>query len=236
MDETMKLQRRQLVFGALAGAALWPIGSAAAKDQASTSTLFDIVGDDGQPLPNYRLPNELSVTDLPGIIWVGSSNPDVILVEFFDYNCPYCRKASGDLDKIVASDKEFRLGLVNNAIIGLGSVLAAKVQQAVLKLYGPKHAYEFHKELLAHRGTNDGLSALDIAKKMKLDTTAIETAADSDEVRDVLTRQVKLASSLGFAATPSFMMKNVGILGYPGPKSIQRMIAAVRKCDKLVCA
>ncbi len=232
----MKLQRRQLVFGALAGAVVGSAVGATAQEQASTSTLFDIVGDDGKPLPNYRLPNELSITDLPGIIWVGSSSPDVVLVEFFDYNCAYCRKASGDLDKIVASDKEFRLGLVNNAIIGLGSVLAAKVQQAVLKLYGPNRAYEFHKELLAHRGTNDGLSSLDIAKKMKLDAAAIETAADSDEVRDVLTRQVKLASSLGFAATPSFMMKNVGILGYPGPKSFQRMIASVRKCDKLVCA
>jgi len=229
------LERRQLLGGALASTAVWTLSAAAPKGQ-ETSTLFNIVGDDGQPLPNYRLPNELSITDLPGIIWAGSSSPDVILVEFFDYNCAYCRKASGDLDKIVAGDKDFRLGLVNNAIIGLGSVLAAKVQQAVLKLYGPKRAYEFHKLMLAHRGQNDGLSALETAKKMKLDAAAIETAADSDEVRDVLTRQVKLASSLGFAATPSFMMKNVGILGYPGPKSIQHMIAAVRACDKLVCA
>jgi protein-disulfide isomerase len=230
----MNLQRRQLIGGAFAGTALWTLGSSAPKAQ-ETSTLFNIIGDDGQPLPNYRLPNELSIAGLPGIVWVGSSNPDVTLVEFYDYNCAFCRKAAVDLDKIVMADTNFRLGLVNNAIIGLGSVLAAKVQQAVLKLYGPTRAYEFHKELFAHRGQNDGLSALDIAKTMKLDATAIETAADGEDVRDVLKRQVKLASSLGFATTPSFMMNNVGILGYPGQRAISGMIASVRKCDKLIC-
>jgi protein-disulfide isomerase len=228
----MMLERRQLLFGTMASAAL---SATAPIARAQSTNLLDLIGDDGKPLVNYRLPNELSIEGLPGIIWAGSSTPDVILVEFFDYNCPYCRKAAGDLDKIVTEDKNFRLGLVNNAIIGLGSVLAAKVQQGVLKLYGPKQAYEFHKALLAHRGQNDGLSALEIAKKMKLDAAAVETAADGDDVRDVLMKQVKLASSLEFAATPSFMMKGVGILGYPGPQSLHAMIASVRKCDKLMC-
>ncbi|WP_152428264.1 thioredoxin domain-containing protein [Methyloferula stellata] len=226
--------RRQILAGALAGAAGVAIRAQTAL--AQTSNLFDLIGDDGKPIVNYRLPAELSVTDLPGVVWVGSSSPDVILVEFFDYNCPYCRKATGDLDTLVAKDKNFRLGLVNNAVVGgVGSVQAAKVQQAVLKLYGPARAYEFHKALFAHHGQNDGLSSLDIAKKMKLDAAAIETNADADDVGSVLIKQAKLAQSLGFDATPSFMLKGVGLLGYPGAKSLHAMIAAVRSCDKLKC-
>jgi protein-disulfide isomerase len=63
----------------------------------------------------------------------------------------------------------------------------------------------------------------------------IEAAADGEIISAVLKRQVKLASGLGFYATPSFMLSGVGILGYPGPQSTGRMIAAVRKCDKLAC-
>jgi protein-disulfide isomerase len=202
---------------------------------AQDSRPYDLIGDDGKRVANYRLPSELSLTGLPGIIWTGSAAPDLILAEFFDYNCPYCRKAAADLDAIVAKDSTLRLGLINNAIIGLGSVQSAKVQQAVLKLYGPKRAYDFHKAMFAHRGANDGPLALEVAQSLGLDRDKIEAAADGDDVSSVLKRQVKLASDLGFYATPSFMLNGVGILGYPGPQSTARMIAAVRKCDKLAC-
>ncbi len=231
----IQFERRQFMRGALAGAAISVFGSDAS--QAQSGNLLDLTGDDGKPIVNYRLPAELSIESLPGIVWVGSSSPDVILVEFFDYNCPYCRKATGDLDALVGKDKNFRLGLINNAVVGgVGSVQAAKVQQAVLKLYGPARAYEFHKALFAHHGQNDGLSSLDIAKKMKLDTAAIETSADAGDIGTVLIKQAKLASSLDFNATPSFMLKGVGLLGYPGVKSLHAMIASVRSCDKLACS
>jgi protein-disulfide isomerase len=233
VEQGMLINRRAIVragFGLLASSTF-----AARRAAAQDSRAFDIFGDDGKRVANYRLPSELSLTGLPGVTWVGSASPDVTLVEFSDYNCPYCRKAAPDLDALVTKDTSFRLGLVNNAIIGLGSVQSAKVQQAVLKLYGPKRAYEFHKAMLAHRGGNDGPVALEIAQSLGLDRVGIETAADSEIVASVLKRQVKLASDLGFLATPSFMLNGVGILGYPGRESTARMIAAVRKCDKLTC-
>jgi protein-disulfide isomerase len=207
----------------------------AVRAAAQDSPPYDLIGDDGKRVANYRLPSELSMTGLPGIIWTGCAAPDVILAEFFDYNCPYCRKAAADLDAIVAKDSTLRLGLINNAIIGLGSVQSAKVQQAVLKLYGPKRAYDFHKAMFAHRGGNDGPAALDMARSLGLDREKIEAAADGDDVSSVLKQQVKLASGLGFYATPSFMLNGVGILGYPGAQSTGRMLAAVRTCDKLAC-
>jgi protein-disulfide isomerase len=229
----MRVDRRYVLRSgfALASSLLGACGGGAAQD----SRAFDLLGDDGKRVANYRLPSELSLTGLPGLIWSGSASPDIILTEFFDYNCPYCRKTTTDLDAIVTKDPSFRLGLVNNPIIGLGSVQSAKVQQAVLKLYGPKRAYDFHKAMFAHRGANDGPVALEIAQSLGLDRANIEAAADGDDVSSVLKRQVKLASELGFYATPSFMLNGVGILGYPGPQSTARMLAALRKCDKLAC-
>jgi protein-disulfide isomerase len=226
------IDRRQLLQ---TGSGLLVSPLAVLKAAAQDSRAFELIGDDGKRVANYRLPSELPLTGLPGIIWTGSATPDVVVAEFFDYNCPYCRKATADLDAIVSKDSGFRLGLINNAIIGLGSVQSAKVQQAVLKLYGPKRAYDFHTAMFAHRGANDGLLALELAQSLGLDREKIEAAADGDDVSSVLKRQVNLASDLGFYATPSFMLNGVGILGYPGPQSTGRMIAAVRKCDKLAC-
>ena len=127
------------------------------------------------------------------------------------------------------------VGLVNNAIFALGSVQAAKVQQAVLKFYGPERAYDFHRKLFGRRGENDGSTALQTVKDMGLDAVEVEAAADGADVAGVLKRQMKLAENLGFTATPSFMLDGVGILGFPGPETMSRMISAVRKCDKPAC-
>jgi protein-disulfide isomerase len=230
---TMDINRRRALRTGLMGIGSLPL--LVSGSLAQQNNFIELLDDNGKLVPNYRLPSELSIDGLPGIVWTGSATPDVILVEFFDYNCPFCRKAAVDFDPMLAKDKNLRLGLVNNAILGLGSVQAAKVQQAVLKLYGPKRAYEFHQKLLSHRGANDGPVALQITKAMGLDVAKVEAAGDGEDVITVLKRQRGLAADLGFVATPSFMLKGVGILGYPGPQTIGRMIAAIKTCDKLAC-
>ncbi len=225
------LSRRVLLvsLAAMAGGAVFR------PARAQENCLFPIMADDGQPIANYRLSSEVSPADLPGLLWHGPATADVIVFEFFDYNCPYCRKAAGDLDALVAKDKNLRLGLADNAMLGLGSFLAARVKQAVLRLYGPERAYQFHKQLFAHRGAIDGISALAVAKAMGLDTSKIEESANSEMIGGVVKRHVQLGADLGFAASPSFAVSSVGVLGYPGPKSMARMIAASRKCDAPVC-
>ena len=229
----MSFTRRGILAASLCSIATLPFS--ARVSSAQENNLFPLIGDDGKPVANYRLASELSIDALPGVVWAGSATPDVILVEFFDYNCPFCRKAAGDLDAILAKDGNFRLGLVNNAILAVGSVQVAKVQQAVLKHFGPKRAYDFHRKMFERRGVNDGPAALQVARSLGLDVARVEAAADGEDVISVLQKQRKLAENLGFAATPSFMLNGVGILGYPGPKSMGRIIQAVRKCDTPVC-
>jgi protein-disulfide isomerase len=229
----MHINRRSFLSSSFFGASASAVIAQCAAAQGNS--LFPLKDDDGKPVINYRLLAELSIEDLPGIVWTGAQNADVIFVEFFDYNCPFCRKAVADLDAIRAKDKNFRLGLINNAILSPASLQAAKVQQSVLKSFGPKRAYDFHVRLFAHRGLNDGPSALGVAKTMGLEVEALERSADGDDVHLVLTRQMNLAANLGFATTPSFMAHGVGILGYPGARTIERIISALRKCDKPTC-
>ena len=52
-----------------------------------------------RPIRNFRIPAELDPATLPGIVWSGARAGDVVLYEFFDYNCGFCRKAARDLDE-----------------------------------------------------------------------------------------------------------------------------------------
>jgi protein-disulfide isomerase len=219
----------------MAISALAAVNVVAGRAAADDAHQFPLKGDDGSSLPNYRLPSQLGTDDLGSVLWAGSSSPDAVLVEFFDYNCPFCWRAVKDIDALVERDGDFRLGLVNNAIISAGSVQAAKVMLAILKLSGPKTAYRFHLKLLGSHGPVDGQAALKLAGDMGLDRKLIESTGDASAVGDALRQQIELAASLGFIATPSFMIAGVGILGYPGPKAMSRIVTSARKCEKVVC-
>ena len=192
-------------------------------------------GDDGKPVPTWRLPSEISL-DLPGLIVVGGRSPDAILYEFFDYNCPWCKKSAADLDKLVSSDKDFSLRLVQNAMLSLGSVQAAKVAMAARALYDDKKAYALHRAMLGHRGQIDGMGALDHAKKLGLDAKKLEETADGEAMRKQLTLHTQTGRALAMDATPSFAMNGTGVGGWPGPKTIARMVKNVRACERIACA
>ena len=221
--------RRQAL--SLIGAAPLIAGAARAQEEQE----YSLRGDDGAALRNFRIPAELDPATLPGIVWSGARAGDVVLYEFFDYNCGFCRKAARDLDEILGADKNLRLGLINNAILSIGSVQAAKVQQGVLRLHGPRVASEFHARMFGRRGQGDGASALAVVREMGLDPKKVEESGDSSAVTGVLSRQAKLAASLGMEMTPSFAIAGVGLLGWPGKSALQAIVANARKCDHPVC-
>jgi protein-disulfide isomerase len=225
------IDRRTMLAGGLAAGASAIAGGGAAQ----THFYKAITGDDGAPVPNYLVPAGLSTDALPGVVWTGGESADVILVEFFDYNCPFCRRAATDLEAMLKEDGDLRVGLVNNPVLSPQSLEAAKVQQAVMKLYGPRAALALHLAMFGARRPNNRDTALAAAKRLGLDDTKVAEASEGADVGRVLERQRKLAEALGFSATPSFLLKTVGILGYPGRLAMRKMVASVRSCDQIAC-
>ena len=224
---------RRLALGALAGASL----SAPARAQPAASW-FDLRDDRGGQVPNLRLPNEIvdEIPTLPGVLFVGAEAGPAQLYEFHDFNCPWCKAAARDLDALLQATPELRVGLVGNAILSPGSVQAAKVEIAVLKTMGPDKAYEFRQRLYAEPGVKDGPRALAVAEALGAPRATIEARADSQAAAGALKRQVQLTASLGLNATPSFVLGNTGILGWPGPRALARMLTSVESCDKPRCS
>jgi protein-disulfide isomerase len=132
-------------------------------------------------------------------------------------------------------NRDLRVGLAQNAILSPQSMQAAKVHLALLQLKGAAAAYALHERLFATPGRIDGPRALEVAASLGADRAEIERIADGAQVGATLRKQMALASSFGLIATPSFVVGGAAVLGYPGPKSLERIVAETRRCGTITC-
>lgn len=145
-------------------------------------------------------------------------NPDgkVTVVEFFDYNCGYCRKAFPDVIKMIESDKDLRLVMKEFPILGPGSTYAARAALASRK-QGKYWAY--HVALMDHDGKIDEPAAHEIAISVGLDVERLKEDMKSAEIDSVIQRNMSLAEALNIQGTPAFIIDETiipGAIGYDG--------------------
>src|SRR5215469_4728975 len=113
---------------------------------------------------------------------LGNPKGDVTLVEFFDYNCAFCKRAMADMLELLKDDPKLKIVLKEFPVLGPGSVEAAKVAVAVrMQDKGGKKYLEFHQKLLGGRGQVDKARALAVAKDVGMDMKRIETDMASEE-------------------------------------------------------
>ena len=164
-------------------------------------------------------------------------NPDgkVTLVEFFDYNCTYCRHAEADVKKLIKSDPNVRVVLKQFPVLGPGSVEAAKVAVA-LQMTAPDKYAEFHDAMLAEPGQVNGEKALAVAQSVGVDPNVLKAKLNSDEVKQTITDSYDIAGKLNLTGTPSFVTHKeviVGAVGYNTLKS--KMDALASACTSKDC-
>jgi protein-disulfide isomerase len=166
---------------------------------------------------------------------LGNPKGDTTLVEFFDYNCAYCRRAHADMKKLIADDPNLRVVLKEFPILGDGSVAAAQIAAAVL-LIAPDKYPAFHDALITEKGQVDGNKALAVATDLGLDPEALKAKANSDEVKANLNEVRELAQKLDLTGTPSYVTKLKVVVGAVGYDTLQSEIKAARACaDVATC-
>ena len=166
---------------------------------------------------------------------VGDAQGDVPIVEFFDYNCGYCRKAFPDLAKLMEKDKKIRLILKEFPILSKGSEEASRVALAA-KMQGKY--WEFHSAMLESRGQASEATALHTAEKLGLDMAKLKRDMASPEVKKEIDDTRKLASGIGIQGTPHFIVGDHIIAGAPENLSeeLDKYVSNVRKEGCKVCA
>jgi protein-disulfide isomerase len=160
-------------------------------------------------------------------VTLGNPNGDVTLVEFFDYNCGYCKRALGDMLALLDKDPKLRVVLKEFPVLGQGSVEAARVAVAVNRV-APQKYLDFHKRLLLARGSADRAKAMDAAKEAGIDMKALEAALADKEIAATIEEVYGLATGLGLSGTPSYVIGNQVVPGAIGLDKLTARVAEAR--------
>lgn len=165
---------------------------------------------------------------------LGNPDGDVTLVEFFDYNCGYCKRAHADMTRLLDEDKNLRIVLKEFPVLGPGSEEAAQVAVIVNEMAPDKYR-EFHDELLLSRGEVNGARALAVANDIGLDPAKIKARLKEPEIGQTISESYGLAQQLGINGTPSYVLKNEVVVGAVGYDTLKGKIDSVRACGSTTC-
>ncbi len=166
---------------------------------------------------------------------LGNPQGDVALVEFFDYNCAFCKRAMADMLDLLKGDPKLKIVLKEFPVLGEGSVQAAQVAVAVrMQDKTGKKYLDFHQKLLGGRGQADRANALAAAKETGLDMKRLEKDMASDEIKASLEESFKLADALGLTGTPSYVVGSDILVGAVGLSALQEKVNTAR-CGKALC-
>ena len=179
--------------------------------------------------------NSNAIFNSPRGVLLGNKDGDVTFVEFFDYNCGYCKRAMTDMLDLMKSDSKLKVVLKEFPVLGEGSVEAAQVAVAVrMQDSGGKKYLDFHQKLLGGRGPADKARALAAARDAGLDVGRIEKDLASPEVKATIEENFKLAEAMGMNGTPSYVIGKQIVVGAIGLEGLKEKIGLAR-CGKATC-
>lgn len=158
---------------------------------------------------------------------VGNPEGDVTIVEFFDYNCGFCKRAMDDMDAVIAADPDVRFVLKEFPILGPDSQAAHVVSKA-FNLIAPENYGDFHRALMNLDGRANEASAIRIAVEHGVDEADLRTAMQDPAVMEAFERNYALANRLSVTGTPSYVIGDQVIFGAQGTSVLFDHVEKVR--------
>ena len=151
--------------------------------------------------------------------WAGAADGDVVLVEFFDYACGYCRAANPDVERLLREDPRLKVVWRELPVLGPDSQAAALVSLGAAR-QGRFRA--FHDRMFALGRPSEGVVAQAVAE------AGVERQSETPESRAELARNLELARAVGATGTPTFVVGDRVLQGAVGYDALKRAIAAAR--------
>src|SRR5271165_1622479 len=166
---------------------------------------------------------------------IGNPKATATLVEFFDYNCHYCKGALPDVAKLIKDDASLKVVLKDFPVLGPGSVEAAKVASAARSQLPGDKFWAFHYKLLASHGPVGKAEAMAVAKELGLDMDRLARDMESADVKTGLDETMQLADSLQINGTPTFVLGQDLVVGAVGYDDLKSKVDSVHKCGRVAC-
>ena len=161
---------------------------------------------------------------------LGNPDGDVTIVEFFDYNCGFCRRAMDDMKAVIAADSNVRFVLKEFPILGPASLDAHVVSMAVAEV-APESYDTFHERLLGAGGRADGDSALALAVELGIEEEKLLAFAADSSAQDAFADTYELANALQITGTPSYVVGDEVLFGAQGADALLERVDRLRTVD-----
>ena len=170
---------------------------------------------------------EIALTELRKIPnpKLSSTNSDVTIYEFFDYNCGYCKSVMQNIFNIYKKDKKVEIVFVEYPILSNSSLSAAI---ASLAARNQKKYFEFHSKLMKHTGKIDDKLLLSFAKDLKIDENKLKSDYSNEKLMLIINKNREIANRLNLRGTPAFIIGNKIYPGAMSEKDIEKAIALER--------
>lgn len=156
----------------------------------------------------------------------GNPQGDVVIVEFSDYQCPYCKRAHSAVKSVLAADGKVKLIFKDLPILGEASKTAAIAALASVKQ--GKHL-AFHNALMEFGGKLDSDKIFDIAGTAGLDVAKLKQDMEDPNIKKIIERNMTLAGQLGVRGTPAFVVGTQFVPGAVDADTLRQLIADARK-------
>jgi len=157
---------------------------------------------------------------------IGNPEGDVTIVEFFDYNCGYCRRVFSSVTELLEGDENIRVVMREWPILGEESVFAARASLASRK----QGKYEeFHKALMGNEGRADEATVIQVARSVGLDVKQLRADMEAPEIAEHFQASQQLTQSLGVNGTPAFVFGDTLIPGAIEVDQMRSLIESLRE-------
>lgn len=156
----------------------------------------------------------------------GNPKGDVTIVEFFDYNCGYCKKAFAEVNELIKEDKNVRVIFLDMPILGPQSTEASKWSLAAAR---QGKYFEFHSALMNTQGPKTPETLEKLAKETGLDIKKLKEDKESEEISKLIGANIEQAQEMGFSGTPGFIIGSQPTFGYMPLDAMKAAVKAERE-------
>ena len=154
-------------------------------------------------------------------LFLGNKNGKDIIIEFFDYNCGYCKRSFPEIMELVSENKNIKVILKELPVLGESSILASKASIASQK---QDKYFEFHQELINYSGLISLPDIKKISKELGINYEQLQKDMNSDETILLINESYRLADLIGVRGTPAFIINNDLIPGAIGKNEMLRFL------------
>ena len=157
--------------------------------------------------------------------WAGAKDGDVVLVEFFDFNCPFCRQSAQDVDRLLAEDKQLKVVFRDMPVLGPDSERFAMASLSAAQQNGYR---KFYSTVFAGQGALSQERLIRDVRAARLDEGKVARDLGNKALREELEKNVGLGRALGLTGTPSYVIGNRILSGAVGYDELKQAVADAR--------